>query len=159
MLEWVRQDVTAYIASSAIRFATYKTGNVVMSGGNRNWVCGGAPTLSLNCWVVERNTSSTLSCLLAESSDLNALRSCYTLLTADITASLPRDWIADSAPPHSGDLPGKAYHSSTGPLSGANGEVRIARSACGATWELHFQLVSRPVDDPIGGGGFIASPR
>ncbi len=154
MLQWVRDDVNAYIAASANRFDAYKSGNVVMFGGNRNWVCKGAPTLSKTCWVVEADTASTLTALLAETSDLNALRAYYTVLADDITASLPRGWTPGPSQPFGGDLPGKGY---TSP-SGAHGELWIAHAASGATYELHFQVVSAPIDDPIGAGGFITPP-
>ncbi len=144
MLQWVRDDVNAYITASDTRFDAYKAGSVVMSGGNRNWVCKSAPTLSKTCWVVEGDTSTTLTTLLAETSDLSALRAYYAILADDITASLPRGWTPGPSQPFGGDLPGKGYTSS----NGAHGEFWISRAATGATYELHFQVVSAPVDDP-----------
>jgi hypothetical protein len=154
MFKWVHDDVNVYITASGTRFDTLKAGNVVMSGGNRNWVCKDAPTLSKTCWVVEADTVSTLTALLAESADLNALRAYYTVLADDIGASLPRGWTPGSSQPFGGDLPGKSY---TSP-GGAHGEFWIARAASGSSYELHFQVVSAPVDDPIGVGGFITPP-
>lgn len=69
MRQWVREDLTAYIASSQNRFNAYKTGGVISSDGHRNWACGVMPAMAKNCWVVEGDTQSTLSCLLLEASE------------------------------------------------------------------------------------------
>jgi len=171
MLKWVREDVTVYIAASANGFEAYKKGNVIVSPGHRSWVSSEAPLASKGCWVVQGDTAATFSCLLSTSTDLNGLRSYYTQLTEDVTASLPRDWTQSTAPPFGPEFPAsKGYRSS----SGAHGEIWIARAASGGGYELRYQLVSAvlasrpkvippsavaPVDDDlIGPGGFIKPP-
>jgi hypothetical protein len=174
MLRWVREDVNAYIAASATGFEAYKKGDVVVSAGVRSWVSREAPLGSQGCWVIQGDRATTFSCLLSTSTDLDAMRSSYTQLTGDVTASLPAGWKPNAASPFGPEYPAsKAYQSS----SGAHGEIWIARAATGQ-YELHYQLVtaesaarlterrtappaSTPApaaDDPIGEGGFITPP-
>jgi hypothetical protein len=73
-----------------------------------------------DCWVVQGDTTATFSCLLSTSADLNSLRSYYTQVTDDVTASLPAGWAPQAAPPYGPDFPAsKGYRAS----SGAHGEI------------------------------------
>jgi hypothetical protein len=54
--------------------------------------------------------------------------------------SLPAGWSPGTSQPFGGDLPGKSYRSP----SEAHGELWIAHSASGPTYELHFQVISAP---------------
>jgi len=96
------------------------------------------PGQAKGCWVVQGDTATTLSCLLSEQPEPNEIRAAYTELTRGMSASLPRDWKPQAAPPFGGDLPSQSYQAP----SGAHLEVWMARAAAGATYELHFQLVS-----------------
>jgi hypothetical protein len=69
---------------------------------------------------------------------VNDLRSYYTEVNKDITATLPRDWKTQAEPPFGGDLPNQGYRSS----SGAHLEVWITRPQSGAVYDIDFQLVS-----------------
>jgi hypothetical protein len=138
LLEWVREDVAAYIEASKTGFAAYKKGDAQLSPGYRRWDSSVKPAAATGCLVVQGATTTTFSCVLSENTDLNGLRSYYAQLTKDITASLPRDWKPAVVPPFSGDLPTQGYRSS----SGAHGEVWITRAKSGARYEIDFQLVS-----------------
>ncbi len=102
------------------------------------WTPSLSPQRQTGCWVVQGTSATTLSCLLLDRTDLNELRSYYTELNKNVVASLPRDWKTQATPPFGGDLPNQGYESS----SGAHLEVWIARTASGAVYEVHFQLVS-----------------
>jgi hypothetical protein len=162
LLDWVREDVTDYIAASRTGFEAYKSGDVQLSQGYRMWSSRVKPALAESCWVVQGTTSTTFSCTIREP-DIVTARAYYTQITDDVTASLPADWQPAGDSPFGGDLPGKSYRST----SEAHGEVWIARAASGSDYELRFQLVSAPNraqppdpsdDDPIGGGGIITPP-
>jgi hypothetical protein len=137
-MQWVRDDVVAYIEASQTGFAAYKKGDAQLSQGYRMWDSSVKPSQAKGCWVVQGATSTTLSCLLLERADLNDLRSYYTELNKDIIASLPQDWTTQMAPPFGGDLPNQGYGSS----SGAHLEVWIARAAAEPIYQIQFQLVS-----------------
>jgi Protein of unknown function (DUF1036) len=169
MLGWVREDVASYIEASRTGFNAYKKGAPQSSQGLRMWESNTKPLFAKNCFVVQGETATTLSCLLSEKNDLNALRADYAELTEDVTASLPAGWAPVSAPPYGPDFPAsKGYRAS----SGAHGEIWIARAASGE-YQLHYQLVSPGLaaapaanptppaaapKDPIGSGGFITPP-
>jgi hypothetical protein len=166
----VRQDVAAFVEAAKTGFNAYKKGEPQVSQGLRMWESNTKPASAKNCWVVQGDTSTTLSCLLSTSIDLNATRSYYAQLTEDVTASLPAGWSPLAAPAFGPEFPAsKGYRAS----SGAHAEVWIARAASGE-YELHYQFVtaenasrpaanrppppSAPDDDPIGSGGFITPP-
>ena len=160
MLKWVREDVNAYIAASATGFEAYKKGDVVVSAGVRSWVSRESPLASKGCWVIQGDTATTFSCLLSTSTDLNALRSYYTQLMEDVTASLPGNWKPQAAQPFGPEFPAsKGYRSS----SGAHGEMWIAHAATGE-YELHYQLVTaetaaRPAEKRTAPPGPSQRPR
>lgn len=137
-LQWVRDNLVGYIDASKTGFAAYKKGTGQISRGYRMWDSSVKPAQAKGCWVVQGTTSTTLSCLLSQQTDLNGLRSYYTELTKDIAASLPRDWKTQAEPPFGGDLPNQGYQSS----SGTHLEVWIAHAESGAEYQIHFQLVS-----------------
>jgi hypothetical protein len=136
--QWVRNDLIAYIEASKTGFAAYKKGDAQLSQGYRMWDSLIKPAQAKGCWVVQGSSSTTLSCLLLEQTDLNGIRSYYAELAKDITASLPRDWTTQAEPPFGGDVPNQGYRSS----SGAHLEVWIARPENGVLYQVQFQLVS-----------------
>jgi hypothetical protein len=166
MLQWVREDLTAYLEASKTGFESYKSGEVQPSAGadgSRVWSSSVKPSLAEGCWVIQ-GASTKFYCSIPLKPDLTAARSYYAQLTEDVTASLPGDWSADAAPPYGGPLPSMGYRSS----SGEHGEVWLVDAASGGGYELHYELVSAatapqppkpPEDDPIGHGGFITPPK
>ncbi len=160
MLQWVREDLTAYIEASKTGFDSYKSGEAQLSQGYRMWTSSEKPALARGCWVMQGDTASTFSCVIPVSKETE--RANYNQLTGDVTASLPGDWSPVAGSPFGGNLPSAGYRSSTG----AHGEIWLAETAAGE-YELHYQLVSAPTgrqtpkptdDDPIGRGGFITPP-
>lgn len=120
MLQWVREDMPAYLEASKTGFEAYKSGEVQPSEdaqGNHVWNSSVKPALADGCWVVQ-GINTKFYCSIPLNPDLNAARSYYTQLTEDVTASLPGDWSADAAPPFGGDLPGIGYRSSSGARRG-----------------------------------------
>jgi hypothetical protein len=168
MLEWVREDLAAYIEASRTGFDAYKTGEgrpTTSNPADRIWISSTKPTLAEGCWVVQ-GTGSRFFCSIPMDSDLNKARSYYTELTKDLAASLPSDWAADATPPFEGNLPSIAYRST----SGAHGQVWLDTARVGSRYTLRYELVAAATtavapppaqpteDDPIGEGGFITPP-
>ena len=160
MLQWVREDLTAYIDASKTGFEAYKSGEPQLSQGYRMWTSSVKPALANGCWVIQGDSTSTFSCVIPLNREKE--RAYYTQITDDVTASLPADWKRVDGAPFGGNLPSTGYRSS----SGAHGEVWLTETA-DENYELHYQLVSAPTsarppkaddDDPIGGGGFITPP-
>lgn len=160
MLQWVREDLTAYIDASKAGFEAYKSGESQLSQGYRMWTSSEKPALANGCWVIQGDSTSTFSCVIPLNKDSE--RAYYTQITDDVTASLPADWKPVAGAPFGGDLPSTGYRSS----SGAHGEIWLTETTDGG-YELHYQLVSAPTDpqppkpsddDPIGEGGFITPP-
>jgi hypothetical protein len=157
MLQWVREDLTAYIEASKTGFEAFKSGEPQLSQGYRMWTSSVKPALATGCWVIQGDSTTTFSCAIPVNK--SAERAYYTQLTDDITASLPPDWKRVDGSVFGGSLPSTGYRSS----SGAHGEVWLKETA-DQNYELDYQLVSAPTgarspkpddDDPIGGGGFI----
>jgi hypothetical protein len=160
MLQWVREDLNAYLEASRTGFDAYKSGEPQLSQGYRMWTSSVKPALANGCWVIQGDSTSTFSCVLPVNPDKE--RWYYTQLTDDVTASLPADWKRIDGAPFGGSLPSTGYRSS----SGAHGEIWLVETP-GQNYELHYQLVSAPTraqspkvddDDPIGAGGFITPP-
>ncbi len=160
LLQWVREDFTAYLDASRSGFDAYKSGDVILSQGYRMWTSSEKPAAARGCWVIQGDSTSTLSCAIPV--DKNLGRAYYDALTQDVAASLPADWAAVAGAPFGGNLPSAGYRST----SGAHGEVWLVETA-GGEYEVNFQLVSAPTgqqpvkpsdDDPIGAGGFIGRP-
>ncbi len=160
MLQWVREDLTAYIDASRNGFEAYKSGEAQLSQGYRTWTSSEKPALANGCWVVQGDSTSTFSCAIPVNK--GSERAYYTQVTEDVTASLPGDWSPVAGAPFGGNLPSTGYRSS----SGAHGEIWLVEVPDGG-YELDYQLVSAPigsqpakpfVDDPIGEGGFITPP-
>jgi hypothetical protein len=160
MLQWVREDLTAYIDASKTGFEAYKSGEAQPFQGYRMWTSREKPALASGCWVIQGDTTSTFSCVIPVNKESE--RAYYTQVTEDVTASLPGDWSPVAGAPFGGNLPSTGYRSS----SGAHGEIWLTEATDGG-YELHYQLVSAPTgpqppkppeDDPIGHGGFITPP-
>jgi uncharacterized membrane protein len=137
LLQWVRADVAKYLAASRTGFDAWKSGNVILSQGYRMWTSSEKPAAARGCWVVQGDSTTTLSCAIPINKDLE--RAYYDALTQDVAASLPADWSTGPANPFGGDLPSTGYRSS----SGAHGEVWLVEPT-EDTYELNFQLVSAP---------------
>jgi hypothetical protein len=159
-LQWVREDLAAYLNASKTGFDAYKSGEPQLSQGYRMWTSSEKPAVATGCWVIQGDSTSTLSCVLPLNRDRE--RAYYTELTDDVTASLPADWKRVDGSPFGGSLPSTGYRSS----SGAHGEIWLTETT-DQNYELHYQLVSAPTgarapkaddDDPIGAGGFITPP-
>ncbi|HMI57774.1 MAG TPA: DUF1036 domain-containing protein, partial [Gemmatimonadaceae bacterium] len=87
MLQWVREDLTAFIEASKSGFDAYKSGEPQLSQGYRMWTSSEKPAMATGCWVIQGDTASTFSCVIPVSNDTE--RAYYTQLTEDVTASLP----------------------------------------------------------------------
>lgn len=160
MLQWVREDLTAYIDASKTGFEAYKSGEAQLSQGYRMWTSSEKPALARGCWVIQGDSTSTFSCSIPLNKEKE--RAYYTQVTNDVTASLPPDWKPISGTPFDGKLPSTGYRSS----SGAHGEIWLTETPS-EDYELNYQIVSAPTrrqppnpsdDDPIGEGGFITPP-
>jgi uncharacterized protein DUF1036 len=160
MLQWVREDLTAYIDASKTGFEAYKSGEAQLSQGYRMWTSSVKPALARGCWVIQGDSTSTFSCTIPLNKEKE--RAYYTQITNDVTASLPPDWKPISGAPFEGNLPSTGYRSS----SGAHGEIWLTETPS-EDYELNYQIVSAPTrrqppnpsdDDPIGEGGFITPP-
>jgi uncharacterized protein DUF1036 len=160
LLQSVREDLAAYLDASKTGFAAYKSGDPQLSQGYRMWTSNQKPALASGCWVIQGDSTSTLSCVIPLNRDTE--RAYYTQITNDVTASLPADWRRIDGAPFQTNLPSTGYRSS----SGAHGEIWLVETP-DQNYELHYQLVSAPTgakspkpddDDPIGAGGFITPP-
>ncbi len=138
LFSWVRQDVASYLAASKTGFDAYKSGDVILSQGYRMWTSSVKPTAARGCWVVQGDSTTTLSCAIPINKDYE--RAYYDALVQDVAASLPADWSTGPANPFGGELPSTGFRST----SGAHGEVWLVAPTAD-TYELNFQLVSAPV--------------
>jgi len=159
-LRWVRQELTNDIEASKTGFDAYKSGAMQLSQGYRMWTSSEKPSVATGCWVIQGDSTSTLSCVIPVNGSTE--RADYNELTNDVTASLPADWRVVPGAPFGGSLPSTGYRSSTG----AHGEIWLVETP-DQNYELHYQLVSAPTashaskpddDDPIGQGGLITPP-
>ncbi len=138
LFNWVHQDVATYLAASKTGFDAYKSGNVILQQGFRMWTSGVKPQIARGCWVVQGDSTTTMSCAIPIDADRE--RAYYDALVQDVAASLPQDWSPEGANPFGGDLPSAGFQST----SGAHGEIWLA-APTDSTYELHFQLISAPV--------------
>lgn len=138
LFNWVHEDVATYLAASRSGFAAYKSGGVILSQGLRMWTSSVKPGIARGCWVVQGDSTTTLSCAIPI--DKNYERSYYNELVQDVAASLPAGWSTGPANPFGGSLPSTGFQST----SGAHGEIWLVEPT-DDTYELHFQLVSAPI--------------
>jgi hypothetical protein len=138
LFEWVQKDVATYLAASRTGFDAYKSGDVILSQGYRMWTSSVKPEIARGCWVVQGDSTTTLSCAIPLDKDYE--RAYYNELVQDVAASLPAGWSAEPPNPFGGSLPSTGYRSN----NGAHGEVWLVEPK-DDTYELNFQLVSAPI--------------
>lgn len=138
LFNWVREDVATYLAASKTGFNAYKSGDVILSQGYRMWTSSVKPSAARGCWVVQGDSSTTLSCAIPIDKDYE--RAYYNELVQDVAASLPAGWSAGPPNPFGGSLPSTGWQSN----NGAHGEVWLVEPK-DDTYELNFQLVSAPI--------------
>jgi hypothetical protein len=138
LFNWVQKDVATYLAASRTGFNAYKSGDVILSQGYRMWTSGVKPEAARGCWVVQGDSTTTLSCAIPIDKDYE--RAYYNELVQDVAASLPAGWSPEPPNPFGGALPSSGYRSN----SGAHGEVWLVEPK-EETYELNFQLVSAPI--------------
>ena len=155
----MREDLTAYLDASRTGFDAYKSGDAQLSQGYRMWTSSQKPAVATGCWVIQGDSTSTLSCVIPVNRATE--RAYYTELTSDVTASLPADWRAS--------LERRSERVSPAPVidrPAVRTVIWLVETA-DQDYELHYQLVSAPTrsrppnaadDDPIGQGGFITPP-
>jgi hypothetical protein len=138
LFTWVSEDVAKYLAASKNGFDAYNSGDVIVQQGLRMWTSSVKPEIARGCWVVQGDSSTTLSCTIPI--DSNHERAYYNELVQDVGASLPAGWSVGPPNPFGGSLPSAGFTST----SGAHGEVWLTEPT-DATYELNFQLVSAPI--------------
>lgn len=135
---WIHADVATYLDASKTGFNAYKNGDVLLQDGLRMWTSNEKPTIARGCWVVQGDSTTTLSCTIPIDADRE--RAYYDLLVEDVGAALPAGWSAIPPNPFGGSLPSAGYRST----SGAHSEVWLTEPQDGV-YELNFQLVSAPI--------------
>lgn len=135
---WVREYVAKYLAASKTGFNAYKSGDVILQQGLRMWTSSEKPTAARGCWVVQGDSTTTLSCTIPINQDRE--RAYYDVLGEDVAAALPADWSAEPPNPFGGSLPSRGFKST----SGAHGEIWLTETPAGE-YELNVQLVSAAV--------------
>ena len=138
LFNWVHQDVATYLAASKTGFDAYKSGDMTLSQGYRMWTSSVKPAAARGCWVVQGDSTTTLSCAIPINKYLE--RSYYDALVQDVAASLPAEWSTGAANPFGGNLPSTGFRST----SGAHGEIWLVEPT-DDSYELRFQLVSAPI--------------
>jgi hypothetical protein len=138
LARWVREDVARYLEASKTGFDRYKSGDVLLQQGLRMWTSSEQPQAARGCWVVQGDSTTTLSCTMPINKDRE--RAYYDVLTEDVAAALPADWTAGPPNPFGGNLPSAGFRST----SGAHGEIWLTETPAGE-YELNFQLVSAPI--------------
>lgn len=138
LFDFVQKDVATYLAASKTGFNAFKSGDVILQQGYRMWTSGVKPQAARGCWVVQGDSTTTLSCAIPI--DKNYERAYYNELVQDVGASLPAGWSAEPPNPFGGSLPSTGFRSN----NGAHGEVWLVEPK-EDTYELNFQLVSAPV--------------
>jgi hypothetical protein len=138
LARWVREDVARYLEASKTGFDSYKSGDVLLQQGYRMWTSSEHPQAARGCWVVQGDSTTTLSCTIPINKDRE--RDYYDVLREDVAAALPADWTAIPPNPFGGNLPSAGYRST----SGAHGEIWLTETQAGE-YELNFQLVSAPI--------------
>ena len=137
MLEWVQADLPAYLDASTTGFAVYRSGPPQLSQGLRMWTSSEQPPPARGCWVVQGDSTSTLSCAITVNPSYE--RAYYTQLADDFKATLPGDWSAVAGSVFGGVLASTGFRSTTG----AHCEVWLVETE-GGGYNVHFQLVSAP---------------
>jgi hypothetical protein len=138
LFEFVQKDVATYLAASKTGFNAFKSGDVILQQGYRMWTSSVKPQAARGCWVVQGDSTTTLSCAIPI--DKNYERAYYNELVQDVGASLPAGWSVGPPNPFGGALPSTGFRSN----DGAHGEVWLVEPK-DDTYELNFQLVSAPI--------------
>jgi uncharacterized membrane protein len=138
LFNWIQADVATYLVASKTGFNSYKSGDVILQQGLRMWTSSEKPALARGCWVVQGDSTTTLSCTLPIDTELE--RAYYDLLVEDVAAGLPAGWSAGPPNPFGGSLPSSGFVSTTG----AHAEIWLTEPQ-DEVYELSFQLVAAPV--------------
>lgn len=137
MLEWVQADLPEYLDASTTEFEIYRSGPPQLSQGLRMWTSSEQPPPARGCWVVQGDSTSTLSCAITVNPAYE--RAYYSQLADDFKATLPGDWSAVAGSVFGGSLPSTGFRSTTG----AHCEIWLVETE-GGGYDVHFQIVSAP---------------
>jgi hypothetical protein len=164
MAGYVAEDVREFLAAAARGFESYKTGEATdRADGIRSWDSSRKPALAQHCEIQEHGSAKSYFCTLYASAYKGELEVQYKDLISDVVDALPAGWTQTAEAPFGVVVDSAGFVSS----DGTNGQIWIAFDPSQNNYSLYFQIVApngvaaeteKPVDDPIGGGGFITPP-